>query len=346
MDPVIGFGMTDEERSVLSRYFSGRTLTEIPSSRAKRLVLLQRLALEFDVGRRYVEREVNEILFEFHPDWSALRRFLVDEGFLDREHIDDQNVYWRSGGRVRGSAAGLTRLPTLARMNPWETFRSVVSFRKFETDPVARRLRTAVTVEDLRRVAKRRSRGACSTTSTVPPRTSARWPTTRQRSPASSSSPTCCATSSAIDHSTTLLGRRIDMPLVIAPTGYAAHPQPGRAVGGAGGRAGRHPVLAVDHEHPVDRGGGGRQRRAEVVPGVHLERPRAGARPRRPGGRRPATRPSGSRSTRRCSAGAAPTPGAGSRSRHRSARARSSTASSIRHGRSTSSPTNRSRSPT
>jgi hypothetical protein len=100
MDPVIGFGMTDEERSVLSRYFSGRTLTEIPSSRAKRLVLLQRLALEFDVGRRYVEREVNEILFEFHPDWSALRRFLVDEGFLDREHIDDQNVYWRSGGRV------------------------------------------------------------------------------------------------------------------------------------------------------------------------------------------------------------------------------------------------------
>ena len=100
MDPIIGFGMTDQEGAVLARYFSGRTLTEIPGSRAKRLVLLQRLALEFDVGRRYVEREVNEILFEFHPDWSALRRFLVDEGFLDRDHIDDQNVYWRSGGRV------------------------------------------------------------------------------------------------------------------------------------------------------------------------------------------------------------------------------------------------------
>lgn len=100
MDPAIGFGMTDEERAVLARYFSGRTLTEIPSSRAKRLVLLQRLALEFDVGRRYTEREVNEILFEFHPDWSALRRYLVDEGFLDRDHIDDDNLYWRSGGRV------------------------------------------------------------------------------------------------------------------------------------------------------------------------------------------------------------------------------------------------------
>jgi hypothetical protein len=100
MDPVIGFGMTDEERAVLARHFSGRTLTEIPTGRAKRLVVLQRLALEFDVGRRYTEREVNEVIFEFHPDWSALRRYLVDEGFLDRDHIDGQNAYWRSGGRV------------------------------------------------------------------------------------------------------------------------------------------------------------------------------------------------------------------------------------------------------
>lgn len=73
---------------------------EIPASRAKRQIVLQRLALEFDVGHHYTEREVNEILFAFHPDWSALRRYLVDEGYLDRGHIDDENRYWRSGGRV------------------------------------------------------------------------------------------------------------------------------------------------------------------------------------------------------------------------------------------------------
>ena len=100
MDPVIGFGMTEDEQAILRRYFAGRTLTEIPASRAKRQVLLQRLALEFDVGRRYTEREVNEILFTFHPDWSTLRRYLVDEGLLDREHVDDQDLYWRAGGRV------------------------------------------------------------------------------------------------------------------------------------------------------------------------------------------------------------------------------------------------------
>ena len=92
--------MTAEEQTILRRYFSGRTLTEIPASRAKRQVLLQRLALEFDVGRRYTEREVNDILFAFHPDWSTLRRYLVDEGLLDREHVDGQDLYWRAGGRV------------------------------------------------------------------------------------------------------------------------------------------------------------------------------------------------------------------------------------------------------
>jgi hypothetical protein len=102
MDPVIGFGMTDDERDVLARYFEGRTLTAVPTSRAKRLVVLERLALEFDVGTRYPERDVNSILGGFHPDWSTLRRHLVDEGLLDRE----QNVYWRSGGRVAGVYRG------------------------------------------------------------------------------------------------------------------------------------------------------------------------------------------------------------------------------------------------
>ncbi len=96
MDPAIGFGMTDDERAVLVRYFEGRSLTEVPSSRAKRLVVLERLALEFDVGRRYSEPEINDILRTFSPDVAALRRHLIDEGLLDR----GEGAYWRSGGRV------------------------------------------------------------------------------------------------------------------------------------------------------------------------------------------------------------------------------------------------------
>ena len=100
MDPAIGFGMTDTERAVLEQFFAGRVLVDVPHQRAKFQVLLQRIALEFDPGRRYTEVEVNEILHVFHTDWSTLRRGLVDEGFLDREPGAGTVLYWRSGGRV------------------------------------------------------------------------------------------------------------------------------------------------------------------------------------------------------------------------------------------------------
>ena len=96
MDPFIGYGMDEDERRVLSRFFVGRTLSRIPSGHSKRLVVLERLALEFDIGRHYAEPDVNDILRAFHPDVAALRRYLVDEGLLDRA----DGIYWRSGGRT------------------------------------------------------------------------------------------------------------------------------------------------------------------------------------------------------------------------------------------------------
>ncbi len=96
MDPWVGFGMTDDEQQILERFFQGRTLAEIPSNRAKRLLVLERISLEFDLGTHYPEQEVNEILRGFHPDVATLRRSLIDEGHLDR----DGGQYWRSGGRT------------------------------------------------------------------------------------------------------------------------------------------------------------------------------------------------------------------------------------------------------
>jgi hypothetical protein len=72
------------------------SLHTIPTKRAKRLIVLDHLAQEFDLGRTYPEAEVNTILERFHPDYAALRRYLVDDAFLTRQ----DNVYWRSGGTV------------------------------------------------------------------------------------------------------------------------------------------------------------------------------------------------------------------------------------------------------
>jgi hypothetical protein len=70
------------------------SLRTIPSKQSKLLVVLDHLSQSFEPGRTYPETEVNDILTRFHPDHAALRRYLVENGFLTRE----DSVYWRSGG--------------------------------------------------------------------------------------------------------------------------------------------------------------------------------------------------------------------------------------------------------
>jgi hypothetical protein len=97
MDPAVADGpWTAEEATILSRFFSGTRLAEIPSNRAKRAIVLERLAMDFEPGLRYTEREVNSVLQVFHPDYATLRRYLVDAGLLSRA----DGSYWRTGGRV------------------------------------------------------------------------------------------------------------------------------------------------------------------------------------------------------------------------------------------------------
>jgi hypothetical protein len=89
---------------VLRRFIRGNRLTSLPASRGKRLVVLDHLAGLFEPGRRYTEPEVNQVLGAWHPDYAALRRHLVDEGFLKRGDETDPATsrsvkhYWRSGG--------------------------------------------------------------------------------------------------------------------------------------------------------------------------------------------------------------------------------------------------------
>jgi predicted transcriptional regulator len=76
---------------VLSDFFIRGKLKTIPASLKKREVIIRRLAQEFEIGKRYPEKRVNEILRAFHADFATLRRELVDMKFLAREN----GYYWR-----------------------------------------------------------------------------------------------------------------------------------------------------------------------------------------------------------------------------------------------------------
>jgi hypothetical protein len=69
-----------------------------PAKRSRRLPLLDLAAQAFEPGESYSAHQVDEALTRWHPDTATLRRYLVEEGFLDR--LPDGSRWWRCGGTV------------------------------------------------------------------------------------------------------------------------------------------------------------------------------------------------------------------------------------------------------
>src|SRR6059036_1887760 len=127
-----------------------------------------------------------------------------------------------------------------APMNPFKTLRSVVRVGPIETDRIERRLARAASVEDLRRIAKRRLPGgvfdyidgAAEDERTLAANEAA-FATTTFR-------PRVLRGIEKVDTAATLLGRPLAYPLVLAPTGFTriADPEGELAVARAAERAG------------------------------------------------------------------------------------------------------------
>lgn len=121
----------------------------------------------------------------------------------------------------------------------WQSFRSVVRFRAIETDLVARRLAHAANVADLRAVARRRLPrgvfdyidGAAEDERTLAANEAAFARATFR--------PRVLQGIAEVDVASTLLGRPLAFPLVLAPTGFSriADPQGELAVARAAARA-------------------------------------------------------------------------------------------------------------
>jgi hypothetical protein len=91
---------TPDTTDVVDRFVRGDRLLSLPAQETKRRLVLDRVAQSFEPGRRYPERDVDAVLATWTSgadvDRVTLRRFLVDDGFLDRA----EGEYWRAGGRV------------------------------------------------------------------------------------------------------------------------------------------------------------------------------------------------------------------------------------------------------
>jgi hypothetical protein len=73
--------------SVIRNFFTkeGR-LRSIPAQLKKKLIVLEKLVSQFEKGRKYSEKEVNESIKLVHEDFATLRREFIMHQFMYREN--------------------------------------------------------------------------------------------------------------------------------------------------------------------------------------------------------------------------------------------------------------------
>jgi hypothetical protein len=80
-----------EAENIIGKYLkvdSGGVVAELlrwPKKQKEKLVILDRIALCFETGKEYAEKEVNSILSGMTEDYVTIRRYLIDYGLLERQ---------------------------------------------------------------------------------------------------------------------------------------------------------------------------------------------------------------------------------------------------------------------
>lgn len=73
-------------KEVISHFFRYGQLTQIPTQRKKREIVLGEILQQFELDRDYDEKEVNQIILKFHQDFCTIRREMIAFGMMSRYH--------------------------------------------------------------------------------------------------------------------------------------------------------------------------------------------------------------------------------------------------------------------
>jgi hypothetical protein len=74
------------ELKIIKTFIINGKLSQIPASRKKREVVLAHLLQAFEHEREYPEKELNQILSQYHEDVATLRREFIAFGWMSREN--------------------------------------------------------------------------------------------------------------------------------------------------------------------------------------------------------------------------------------------------------------------
>ena len=74
------------KKEVISNFFKYGRLTQLPTQRKKREIVLAEILKQFELDVEYAEKEVNEIILRYHEDFCTIRREMIAFGMMTRHH--------------------------------------------------------------------------------------------------------------------------------------------------------------------------------------------------------------------------------------------------------------------
>lgn len=85
----------EESEKVLATVFESLTplkLKLFSAKEKKKIITLRKIVEQFEHGRIYPEKEINQVLKRIYDDYPTLRRYLIEYGFMERS--TDCSEYW------------------------------------------------------------------------------------------------------------------------------------------------------------------------------------------------------------------------------------------------------------
>lgn len=85
---------------VLKTFYKNKRLTKLPVQFKKKMIVFEPILNQFDTEKVYSEKEVDEIINVFFDDHCEIRRFFIDNNFMERndgnykllKNIDDEKI--------------------------------------------------------------------------------------------------------------------------------------------------------------------------------------------------------------------------------------------------------------
>lgn len=73
------------KEKILKTFMKDGKITQIPAQKQKRWIVFEQILNEFEFGKDYAEKEVNEIIQKYHEDHCSIRRSFIEERVMNRK---------------------------------------------------------------------------------------------------------------------------------------------------------------------------------------------------------------------------------------------------------------------